>query len=701
MKLRVIMVLIILPLLILAGYYAEKIYEADRSIRDQSRLAAEISFEQARVNDLIHELQRERGYSAGYISSNGESFSNQLKAQRDATDEMINPALRETAEIALRHRDAYSIFEDKLPELAPMRRRVSERDVTVAEMAGFYTGIINNLLLLANPTFDDGSGETIEALQALRSFLAATKENAGLERAMGATGLGGGFSSNVAARFQKLQGAQEALLLESAKRMNDVDWGQELYQSSEYIAVSTARSQIAEGLEAGDFGGLTAPDWFRISTGWIDRLHVAEQLSTSRIDALAKLREGAANARVQQTIYVGLASLVFVGLFSLIVFEYMIKRIKALTDVVGGFAKGDFSKYVPGINRKDEISKMARAIYHFKQETLALRRDAEAEKEAEEASLHAKHGRVLDLMTQGLAALAHADLSVRFHDQLDGEQDQIRQDFNAATQRLCDVLLAIAATVTELDRSSGVMNASALDLASRTTEQVNTIRATTTRVENLSAEMEVFGDDISDASTQSASARETAARSAVLVGQAVSAMGLIRTSSEEIGKIILLIDDIAFQTNLLALNAGVEAARAGPAGRGFAVVASEVRDLAQRVSQATFDIKSLVEESGRQVLEGVDLVDRTGASLGEISEEITKVDDVLGRVSSGAIGHVHELKQLTAAMTVINSLADKNTAMADETQSTSSEIADRSQRLAMLICDFQLSTQDQPSRSAA
>jgi len=162
-----------------------------------------------------------------------------------------------------------------------------------------------------------------------------------------------------------------------------------------------------------------------------------------------------------------------------------------------------------------------------------------------------------------------------------------------------------------------------------------------------------------------------------------------------------LIDDIAFQTNLLALNAGVEAAHAGPAGRGFAVVASEVRDLAQRVSQATLDIKTLVEESGRQVLEGVELVDKTGTSLDDISNEIAKVDDVLGRVAGGAVGHVEALKNLTAAMNVINDLADKNTAMADDTGHASGDIAQRSKHLAALIRDFNLTISDANGRAAA
>ncbi len=98
-----------------------------------------------------------------------------------------------------------------------------------------------------------------------------------------------------------------------------------------------------------------------------------------------------------------------------------------------------------------------------------------------------------------------------------------------------------------------------------------------------------------------ASADEDAKKSAVVVREAVAAMGAIAKSSEQIGQIIGVIDEIAFQTNLLALNAGVEAARAGDAGRGFAVVASEVRALAQRSAEAAKEIKGLISTSGAHV----------------------------------------------------------------------------------------------------
>jgi methyl-accepting chemotaxis protein len=472
--------------------------------------------------------------------------------------------------------------------------------------------------------------------------------------------------------------------------MNGSNFVDTLYGQPEFAAVHSARNTIVAGSMTGDYGALTASQWFQVSSAWIEVLREAENVKATEIGALANALELDSKTTLRYTILFGALSIIAVGIFAVSSFEWMIHRIKALTDVVYGFAKGDFSKFVPSIDRKDEISRMARAIYHFKQETLALRREAEDMKALDEADLNAKHGKVVELVTEGLAALARADLTCHFEQPIDGDYDSIRVDFNSASERLRLVLNSIANTVAELDQAAAGMNGSALDLASRTTEQVETIRDTTQRVSELSSEVEAFGQEIVSASSLAGNAREQAAASAELMRNAVAAMDRIRKSSEQIGAIISMIEDISFQTNLLALNAGVEAARAGSAGLGFAVVASEVRALAQRASQATMDIKALVDESGSHVKEGGDLVDQTGAALDEISQGIMKVDDVLSRISSGSQTQISGLRSLSSAMNVIDDLAGQNMAMADDTKSSSSDIAGRSQQLAELISDFQL-----------
>lgn len=696
MKLRLVMTLIILPLLALSGYFASRVMEVDQKVLNGATVAVARATEQAYVNDLIHELQKERGFSAGFVASQGNNFVGELQAQRGSTDGMLDFALQDTPSLALSHQNEFASAEQALLRLGETRAQISALSMTVPQLAGYYTGIINDLLLVAYPLGVETTDVSLDVLQSSRSFVAAAKESAGLERAMGSTGLSSTFTAPVYKNFQRLGGAQQALLAEVSKRQGSSVWLDELFASQEYQNLNAARATIENGTETGDFDGLTAGQWFQTSTAWIDHLRDQEMMMAQDIDGLATRLEAQSADVVRQTTLVGALSIIIIGFFAVGSFEFMIRRIKQLTDVVYGFAKGDFTKFVPGIDRKDEISRMARAIYHFKQETLALRREAQEVKEMDEADLNAKHGKVVELVTEGLAALARADITSHFEEPLDADYDSIRVDFNSASDRLRTVLNAISDTVSELDGAAAEMKSSALDLAARTTEQVETIQDTSTQVTELSSAVEIFGQDVLSASSLAGTAREKANKSASLMGDAVEAMSRIRTSSEQISQIIALIEDISFQTNLLALNAGVEAARAGSAGLGFAVVASEVRALAQRAGDAATEIKSLVSESGKQVIEGGELVDRTGVALEEISREITNIDDVLRRISAGSQDQISSLRQLSSAMSVINDLAGKNTSMVDATRRSSGEIAQHSGQLADRVRGFKLRVEDKP-----
>ncbi len=699
MKLRMVMLLIIGPLFALSGFFSLLHLQTEKDIRDHALDSREKLHEETIIADLVHELQKERGFSAGFLSSKGVKFTEQLSEQRkettlrrEAFEEFVASSVFQELTKTLKQEHLAKLGEiaESLQNLETMRAQVSGLEAAVPTMVGYYTGLIQKLLTAAHPIESGGDDGSLKALLEVRTLISAAKEQAGLERAAGAGGLSRGFVLPLHNRFIKLGGAQEVLLAEASSVLEQINVEEPIYAGESFAALSEARRIISSGFETQNYEHLTPEKWFSLSTNWIDHLRALELDVAEKIDTLANSIVVAKNERLWSFAAVGLISSVVIGVFAVFVFERMIRRIKVLTGVVDGFAKGDFQIWVPNIDGKNELSKMARAIYHFKQETLALRREAEQMKEDDEAELNAKHGRVVELVTEGLAALAKSDLSCHFETPLDGGYDSIRIDFNTASSRLRDVLTSISGTISELDNSSSQMKASALDLAARSTEQVETIRETADRMGRLSTEVEDFGGEVQTASTLAGKTRERANSSSDVVQEAVAAMGRIQDSSERIGQIISMIEDISFQTNLLALNAGVEAARAGEAGRGFAVVASEVRALAQRASDASMEIKQLVEESGRHVADGVDLVDRTGIELGAISGDIMQVDEVLNRILEASQGQIASLHDLSDAMTTINNLAAQNTSMAEETRTTSGDIAQRSNQLAGLICDFRL-----------
>ena len=181
-----------------------------------------------------------------------------------------------------------------------------------------------------------------------------------------------------------------------------------------------------------------------------------------------------------------------------------------------------------------------------------------------------------------------------------------------------------------------------------------------------------------------------AARGGQVIGDMISTMDDIRTSSGKIADIIGVIDGIAFQTNILALNAAVEAARAGESGRGFAVVASEVRALAHRAAGAAREIKSLISASVEKVEAGTGIVRNAGDTMGAIVGSSTQVEQLLGQIAIGAreqstgigaVGHgIHDLDQTT----------QRNAALVEETVAAASALSDQARALLGHVAKFKL-----------
>jgi methyl-accepting chemotaxis protein len=176
-------------------------------------------------------------------------------------------------------------------------------------------------------------------------------------------------------------------------------------------------------------------------------------------------------------------------------------------------------------------------------------------------------------------------------------------------------------------------------------------------------------------------AKSNAEQSETVVHRTIKVMERIEKSSQQIGDIIGVTDEIAFQTNLLALNASGQAAPAGDASRGFAVVAAKVRALAQRSAEAAKEIKSLMSTSTGQVSEGVKLVAETGQALERILVQVTEMNTVIAAIAVGREEQAAGLADVTTAVNQIDQVAQQN---------ASRSLVNEMGKLAGLICQFQL-----------
>ena len=169
-----------------------------------------------------------------------------------------------------------------------------------------------------------------------------------------------------------------------------------------------------------------------------------------------------------------------------------------------------------------------------------------------------------------------------------------------------------------------------------------------------------------------------------------TAMQSIKTSSDDIAKIIKTIDEIAFQTNILALNAAVEAARAGEAGMGFAVVADEVRNLAQRSAQAARETAAKIEGAINNTAQGVQISSKVAEVLNEIVSKVRQVDELIAEVSGASREQTQGITQINAAVGQMDKVTQSNAASAEESAAAAEELNAQAMAMKHAVGELQM-----------
>jgi methyl-accepting chemotaxis protein len=379
------------------------------------------------------------------------------------------------------------------------------------------------------------------------------------------------------------------------------------------------------------------------------------------------------------------------------------RPVKALTAAMSALAKGDTGITIPAAGRGDELGLMAEAVQAFKNaaiekrgleaEAAGLRERTEAARQQQQAEREAvalRQSAVVESLAMGLERLHGGNLTFRLDTPFSAEYETLRADFNKTLGQLQQTMATIAANAAAVRAGSTEINQASDDLARRSEQTAALLEETAAALDQITATVRESAENAQAARAAVQAAKTGAESSGVVVQRTVQAMGEIEGSSKEIGKIIGVIDEIAFQTNLLALNAGVEAARAGEAGRGFAVVATEVRALAQRSADAARAIKGLITTSGNQVQTGVQLVRDTGQALEEIVRQVQQLN---GLVEGMAIAGQEQATALSAVNTAVNQMdqaTQQNAAMVEEATAASTSLAGEAEELARLVRQFEI-----------
>jgi methyl-accepting chemotaxis protein len=366
-------------------------------------------------------------------------------------------------------------------------------------------------------------------------------------------------------------------------------------------------------------------------------------------------------------------------------------------------ADNDLQFDLPEAERADEIGRLARAILAAKgmaAERKAHETEADAQRKRDQDELQrkaeldrkyvAEFEQFMGSITKALEHLSEGDLTYRLSIAFATEYEKIRANFNASVEELQQTMLHVSSNTSAIRAGTKEITSAADDLSRRTEQQAASLEETAAALDEITATVRKTAQGATLAREVVSIAKSDAERGGSVVRQAIEAMNGIEKSSQQIGQIIGVIDEIAFQTNLLALNAGVEAARAGEAGRGFAVVASEVRALAQRSAEAAKEIKALIMASRGQVEQGVDLVAETGKALDRIFTKVAEIDKVVSEIASSAQEEATGLQEVNTAVNQMDQVTQQNAAMVEESTAASHTLAQETEELTRLIGRFKV-----------
>ncbi|WOI53576.1 methyl-accepting chemotaxis protein [Parvularcula sp. LCG005] len=296
--------------------------------------------------------------------------------------------------------------------------------------------------------------------------------------------------------------------------------------------------------------------------------------------------------------------------------------------------------------------------------------------------------RVTESLAAALGRLAKGDLGTKITEEFPGGYDVLRRDYNRTLDALSNLIETIEAGSTNILSSSSEISSASGDLAKRTESAASALQQAAVAVGHL-AESAADTDRSASATKESVGKiHNEMLQSQEIMRKAIGSMHHISKSSDDISRIISVIDDIAFQTNLLALNAGVEAARAGEAGRGFAVVASEVRALAQRAGDAAREIGGLIKQSSHSVAEGVSQVHKTGAALDVAIGLVAEIMENTDNLARTAAEQSSSIREINATTRQLDQMTQQNAAVFEETNAASMGLAHEAKSLVAAVASF-------------
>jgi len=616
---------LVLPLIALGWFAASGAIARQAVVNELSRMQALTALAQ-QAGGWVHQVQRERGMTAGFLGSQGKVFGDRLRQQRSDMDAAAKAFFQQRDQLdatllTSTISSQLAAVEQQWQQNQSLRDQVDLLSVATPEALGHYTGLNSLLMVLVGELAHlTGEGAITRQLAAYYNLLEA-KDLAGIERAL----LSNVFAADAMpeATLQRLLSliGEERAFLETFRVLSGAANREALETALSGPEVERVLERRALAIQQTAGFGVNPEEWFDWQTVKIGRLKALEDsVSATIVSATDELKRQAQRDLWWYLAIAVVAAVIAIGMAILIVRTMTRPLQRALVSIA---ERGDDLTQRLPVPGSDELSRLYQAV-----------NDASAQTE-----------------------------------QLIAEMKRNAQ--------------SVALASNEIAQGNQ-------DLAQRTEEQSASLVQTASSMEQMTATVRQNADNAHQAQRMTGGVANQAQEATEVAMQARQAMQHIHQANEQVTTIVTAIDNIAFQTNLLALNASVEAARAGEHGRGFAVVADEVRKLASRSAEEASQIRHLVNNNVARINEGEALVATTSDTLEKIAARVQQVAALVDEIATASHEQSAGVEQISHAMAQLEDVTQQNASLVEQVATASRSLDDQAEEMTTLVSRFRV-----------